>query len=167
MTPHDLLVVEADRMLARLVRFCHLGQAHGVAPTARLAPDMFDLAEQITIAARFPLRGAYPLAGLPLPPDAPEDHTWDGLRRTVERDRRALAEITPERIAAAAVTRVRFEAGQTMLDLGVEEFVHRLIVPNMQFHTAMAYAILRAQGVPLGKGDFDGLHVYAAGFSFV
>jgi hypothetical protein len=31
----------------------------------------------------------------------------------------------------------------------------------------MAYAIARAAGVPLSKGDFDGYHQYPDGFSFV
>jgi len=40
-------------------------------------------------------------------------------------------------------------------------------MPNFFFHLCMAYALLRAQGVPLGKPDFDGWHRYAPGFSFV
>ena len=30
----------------------------------------------------------------------------------------------------------------------------------------MVYAVLRADGVAIGKADFDGLHAYPEGFSF-
>ena len=37
-----------------------------------------------------------------------------------------------------------------------ETYVHRISVPNFYFHVTSAYAILRHNGVPLGKGDFTG-----------
>ncbi|WP_316013831.1 DUF1993 family protein [Roseobacter sp. HKCCA0434] len=167
MTPHDLLVVEADRTLARLVRFCHLGVETGVSPYATLAPDMFALSDQILIAARFPLRGAFPLAGRPIPSDRTTEGGLVDVARIVESYRVTLASITPADIRTAEVDTVRVEAGDAILDLSVDALVHRFILPNMLFHAAMAYAILRGEGVPLGKGDFDGLHVYAPGFSFL
>lgn len=167
MTPHDHLVVEADRTLARLVRFCEVGRDHGVDPAARLADDMFDVADQIGIAARFPLRGAYPLAGLPIPDDRAHGGTWDGLARVVEAYRHDLTSVSAEMIRAAGVRTVTCIAGDAELTLDPDALVHRFIVPNMLFHAAMAYAILRAAGAPLGKGDFDGLHVYRPGFRFV
>ena len=39
-------------------------------------------------------------------------------------------------------------------------------MPNFFFHLTMGYAALRAAGVPLGKADFDGFHVYPEGFEF-
>lgn len=35
-------------------------------------------------------------------------------------------------------------------------YVHAFAIPNFYFHLAMAYAILRMKGVPLGKLDFLG-----------
>lgn len=154
-------------MLTHLVRFAILGADHGVPPDATLAPDMFPLLDQIMIAARFPLRGAYPLAGLPIPEQEPHDGTLRNVAVAVENYRQILRAIDVDRIAAAGIAEVRFRAGQADLTLASAPFVHQFILPNMYFHASMAYAILRAQGVPLGKGDFDGLHSYAPDFSFV
>lgn len=37
---------------------------------------------------------------------------------------------------------------------------------NFFFHYSMVYAIARQAGVPVGKADFDGYHLYPHGFSF-
>jgi uncharacterized protein len=44
--------------------------------------------------------------------------------------------------------------------LPAPEFLLQYGLPNFLFHVTTAYAILRAQGVPVGKGDFDGFHAY-------
>jgi hypothetical protein len=44
--------------------------------------------------------------------------------------------------------------------------LHLFGMPNFLFHTSLAFAILRAQGVEIGKADFDGLHDYPPGFRF-
>ncbi len=39
-------------------------------------------------------------------------------------------------------------------------------MPNFLFHLSMGFAVLRAGGLEIGKGDFDGLHEYPRGFRF-
>ena len=51
-------------------------------------------------------------------------------------------------------------AGEAALEQGAADYVARFALPNLLFHLAIAYAALRAGGVPLGKADFDGLHRY-------
>ncbi len=43
---------------------------------------------------------------------------------------------------------------------GVDDFVWRYVLPNAGFHAAMVHALLRANGVPVGKSDFEGHPVY-------
>ena len=43
-----------------------------------------------------------------------------------------------------------------------ETYIHRISVPNFYFHVTTAYAILRHNGVPLGKMDFVGVKDFAA-----
>ena len=40
------------------------------------------------------------------------------------------------------------------------DFLHLYGLPNFFFHMNMAYANLRAQGMEIGKADYDGLHGY-------
>ncbi|MCG7587734.1 DUF1993 family protein [Photobacterium sp. OFAV2-7] len=47
------------------------------------------------------------------------------------------------------------------------EFIHQYILPNFYFHISMVYAIAKSKGVVLSKADFDGIHSYPSGFSFV
>lgn len=43
---------------------------------------------------------------------------------------------------------------------------HTFAWPNFVFHLSMVCASDRAKGVPLSKGDYDGIHGYPLGFSF-
>ena len=51
---------------------------------------------------------------------------------------------------------MRFEIGQKRLDFTAEDFLLSFSQPNFYFHATMAYAILRARGVPVGKLDYLG-----------
>lgn len=52
------------------------------------------------------------------------------------------------------------QAGQATVTLPGEAFLSQYALPNFFFHLTSAYALLRQQGVPLGKADFDGWHRY-------
>jgi len=51
---------------------------------------------------------------------------------------------------------MRFEIGEKRLDFVAEDFLLSFSQPNFYFHATMAYAILRAKGVPVGKIDYLG-----------
>lgn len=133
---------------------------------ARLAPDMFSAAQQVATAAGFALRVAYPLAGRDVPGDA--DHGLDriGLGRRIVAAKLALDALPPEAFAGAERRRIRHRAGFAELDQSGAEYLHLFGMPNFIFHTTMAFAVLRAQGIEIGKADFDGLHDYPHGFRF-
>ena len=80
---------------------------------------------------------------------------------------RAAPIATPRRIADGPPGRLCHDrAGFADIVLPADEYLNLYILPNFYFHFGMAYAIARSQGAPLGKGDFDGSHSYAPGFSF-
>lgn len=58
-------------------------------------------------------------------------------------------------------------AGHECIELTQSQFIYQYIIPNFMFHMSMVYAIARSAGVALSKGDFDGIHSYPKGFSFV
>jgi hypothetical protein len=133
---------------------------------ARLAPDMFTCGQQIATASGFALRTAFPLAGLPLPAldEPPPDRA--GLARRIDDTQTALASLDPAAFVDAAARRIRHRAGFADLEQDGADYLHLFGMPNFLFHTTMAFAILRAQGLDIGKADFDGLHDYPPGFRF-
>jgi uncharacterized protein len=129
---------------------------------ARLAPDMLPLATQVEIAANFALRTCYPLAGLSLPAYPPSAHTFTGLQAYVSQVLQMISTLPTEAFDAAAERQLESRAGQALVRLPAADFVLHYALPNFFFHTSMAYAILRQQGVPVGKQDFDSFHRYPA-----
>lgn len=127
---------------------------------ARLAPDMLPLETQVVIAANFTLRAAFPLAGEPVPPFGEFAAGVPGLRARIERAASLLRALDPARFADAASRTLQSQAGDALVRLPAAAFLFEYALPNFFFHLAVAYAILRSQGVPLGKADFDGFHAY-------
>jgi hypothetical protein len=58
------------------------------------------------------------------------------------------------------------KAGFAELVLPANEFLYQYAMPNFFFHLSMVYAIAKQSGLCLSKADFDGYHIYPAGFSF-
>jgi uncharacterized protein len=140
-------------------------QQLGTLLNAALAPHMFNLTQQVTTAASFAVRTCYPLAGLAVPAlaDSPED--MESLLAWVRHCHTALEPLAPTDFDTART--IKTQAGDAQLSMPASEFLHLYAVPNFLFHLSMAYAILRREGIPLGKGDFDGFHRYAPDFHFV
>lgn len=126
---------------------------------ARIA-DAFPAGQQFATAAGFALRIACPLAGREVP-DLPQAL---GPRLAVARA--MLGAMQAAEFEGAEARVIRHQAGFAVLEQSGSEFLHLYGLPNFFFHLTMGYAALRAAGVPLGKADFDGFHVYPADFSF-
>lgn len=133
-----------------------------------LTPGMFDLGQQVQIAAGFALRCVAPLIGRDLPaPGEGDAQDFAALRRRVAQVQSLLGHLGPEDFVLGNEDAVQTQAGEAMLSMPARDFVLSYAMPNFFFHLCMAYALMRAQGVPLGKPDFDGWHRYAPGFAFV
>jgi hypothetical protein len=126
---------------------------------ARIA-DAFPARRQFETAAGFALRVACPLAGREVP-DLPQAL---GPRLAVARA--MLGAMTPAEFEGAEARIIRHRAGFAEIEQTGTEFLYLYGLPYFFFHLTMGYAALRAAGVPLGKGDFDGFHSYPVDFSF-
>jgi hypothetical protein len=133
---------------------------------ARLAPDMFTAAQQVATAAGFALRVAYPLAGREVPPSADLGLDRIGLGRRIAAARTSLAALDRAEFEGAASRRIRHRAGFAELDQTGDDYLHLFGMPNFMFHVSMTFAVLRAEGLEIGKAEFDGLHDYPHGFRF-
>jgi hypothetical protein len=81
---------------------------------------------------------------------------YAGLQALVRDAQERLNKFTPEQINAREGAEVTFRVGDHTLPFTAEHFVLSFSLPNFHFHSATAYNILRAKGVPLGKRDYMG-----------
>ena len=132
----------------------------------RLAPHAFTAAEHLATAHGFSVRTVFPLLGRAIPDVADETTDRDGLARFGRELRELLDGIDVADFAGASTRVVRHTAGEAELAQDATTFVTLFALPNFFFHLGTAFAILRAGGADIGKADFDGQHVYAAGFRF-
>jgi len=123
---------------------------------ARLAPDMFALARQVQIAADTARNGAAKLAGVE-PPSHPDTETsFPELKARIASVQAYLKTFTPEQIDAAASGVVKMKMRGAEISLPGTDYLFGFVLPNLYFHATTAYAILRHNGVPVGKHDFLG-----------
>ncbi len=130
----------------------------------RLSPDMFPLCVQVEIVASFALRSCCPIAGVDVSSYCREVKSFTNLRAQLEDTLHYLASLDERQSNLEVV--IADMAGPAPISMKAEDFLMRFAYPNFYFHLGMVYAIARSRGVPLTKGDFDGLHQYPPGFSF-
>ena len=121
----------------------------------RLAPDQFAFVRQVQVACDTAKAAASRLSGKEAPAHADTEATFDELRGRVKSVIGYLdgfSEKDFEGAATRVITQPRWE-GKTMT--GADYFLEHA-QPNFFFHMAHAYAILRHNGVPLGKRDYLG-----------
>ncbi|RZV99233.1 MAG: DUF1993 family protein [Rhodobacteraceae bacterium] len=137
---------------------------------AALAPDMFTCAEQLRTVGIFALRCTYTLIGQDWPKDmlGPEfPQGADGLDARLAKAHDQIRALTPADFDGAEARRISHVAGDAQLTQSGANYLRLFALPNLWFHLSMAFAVARAQGLAVGKADYDGWHQYAPGFSFV
>jgi hypothetical protein len=126
-----------------------------VFPTLRLAPDQFPLARQVQIACdTVKLTAAY-LTGKPAQPQEDNETTIEQLQVRIRSIITLLDGLTAadfEGAAGRVVSQPRWK-GEWMTG---EDYFIQHSVPNFYFHLTTAYAILRHNGVAIGKRDYLG-----------
>ena len=123
----------------------------------RLFPDMFPLSRQVQIATDTMTRGAARLAGTDLP-SFPDVET--SFAQLIERSQKANAYVQAASADAMngrtqTVVNIPVGGGQEM-PMTCAAYLQSFVFPNVYFHAATAYNILRHNGVALGKMDFIG-----------
>jgi hypothetical protein len=123
---------------------------------ARLFPDMFPLSRQVQIATDIARGCVARLAGNEPAKYEDNEKSFDDL---IARTTRAIGDITTVDAAAleGAATRelTRPIGGKPHTFTGLS-YLLQFATPNVYFHTATTYDILRHNGIPLGKSDYIG-----------
>jgi hypothetical protein len=122
---------------------------------AQLAPDMFPLSRQVSIACRMSWEAFSLLSGRPRPAMEPIGDTLEDLKGRIAETVRNLESVREEDFAGAAARRIVLPLqGEMEVEFSGSEFLRDWSLPNIYFHLTTAYAILRHKGVELGKADF-------------
>ena len=122
---------------------------------ARLAPDMFALPRQIQIASDSAKGAAAKLTGTDAPAMADTETSFAELKERCAKTIAYLQGVDAAAFDAGASREVelKFPNGGGMRFDGTT-YLAGFVVPNFYFHASMVYAILRAQGVEIGKFDY-------------
>ena len=121
----------------------------------RLAPDMKPLIYQVQSACDYVKGGAAWLAGQKPPRHEDNEQTIAELRARI-RKTVDFARSLPEASYADAENQKISLSWAPGKVLGGKDYLLQMIVPNVYFHIAMVYAVLRHGGVDVGKMDFLG-----------
>lgn len=128
---------------------------------ARLAPDMFPLTRQIQIATDGVKGCAARLAGLDVPSFPDTETTFPELKDRINKTIAFLKSVTASQIDGTEDKTVELKYGDSVRKFVGQPYLVNFVIPNFYFHVGMAYAILRNQGVELGKMDFLGTGLWA------
>jgi uncharacterized protein len=121
----------------------------GVLMTGRLAPDMKPFIYQVQSACDYVKAAAAWLSGQTPPKHEDNEQTIDELRARIRKT------VAFAQYAGASERKVSLSWAPGKV-LGGEDYLLQMTIPNTFFHIAMAYAILRQNGVDIGKMDFLG-----------
>ena len=150
-------------MLANLSHILDKGEAHAQArkfdPTVllqyRLAPDMLPFTRQVLIACDGPKNGIARISGVEAPKFDDTEATFPELKARIQKTLDYLASVPADRIDGTEDKEITFPVGRDKTrTMTGEAYLKHWVLANFHFHITMAYAILRHNGVELGKSDY-------------
>ena len=158
------VIAAFDTMLANLDKWLETATTHAqgkgfepdVLAQARLAPDQYALVQQVQSACDSAKFAAAYMSGTPAPSHPDTEQTMAELRARVRTCRAYLAGFKPADFAEGEQRPVS-PAWMQGNSVRGDRYMHRVGIPNFYFHVTTAYAILRPNGVPLGKQDYIGI----------
>jgi hypothetical protein len=160
---HDDALRLFDKTLRNLEQWMDKAATHAKAKNfevdvlaqARLAPDAYSFVRQVQSACDQAKYAAAYLAGKQPPSHPDTEQTFDELRQRIEKCL-AFIESVPAKDLAGAEDRKVSPSWLGGRWLRGDDYLVHVAIPNFFFHATMAYAILRHNGVDLGKMDFIG-----------
>jgi hypothetical protein len=151
--------------LRALCKVLEKGEAFAVAkkidPTIllqmRLAPDMFPLVRQVQIATDLAKNGLARLASTEPPRFEDSESTIGELTSRVVKTIDFLKSLDRKQIESSSDREILFPLGPAKKgEMKGADYLSHYIIPNVNFHCAAAYLILRHCGVEVGKLDYLG-----------
>ncbi|MGB4074451.1 DUF1993 domain-containing protein [Pseudomonas sp.] len=123
---------------------------------ARLAPDMFPLVRQVQIATDSVKGCAARLAGVDVPSFPDTESSFAQLQERLQKTQAFLNSCSAAQIDGSETMRIVLNFPGQELKFSGQDYLVNFVLPNFYFHLTTAYAILRHNGLELGKMDFLG-----------
>ncbi|GAB4556001.1 MAG: DUF1993 family protein [Rhizobacter sp.] len=153
------------RKLGSLAKWIDKAEAHAQAKkfdgavylAARLAPDMLPFTKQIQIAcdgAKFCIAR---LAGVDAPKHEDHEATLAQLKERIASTLAFIQSVPEAQIVGTDDKDISVPRRDGAVSMKGEFYLNHYALPNFYFHVTTAYALLRHNGVELGKSDFLGL----------
>jgi uncharacterized protein len=155
------------QMLGGLQEVLRKAQAHAldkkIDPNAllqaRLYPDMFPLLRQVQVATDFAKSVSARLAGVEVPKVEDTEQTFDDLQARIATVLAFISGLDAGKFADAAGREIVTQAGTPKEKRFTgESYLLNYGLPHFFFHTTTCYAILRHNGVEVGKKDYIGTY---------
>ena len=163
-TLYQASVPQFIRMLGNLKGILEKAAAHAAAKkidesvllNARLFPDMFPLTRQVHIATDFARGTSARLSGVEPPAVEDKEQTFAELVARVDTAIAYVKSLPAAKFEGAETRQITRKVRGVDKSFAGADYLFQYSLPNFYFHLATTYAILRHNGVEVGKGDFVG-----------
>lgn len=121
----------------------------------RLAPDMLPFAAQIRIASDVAKLAVARISGVEAPKFEDNESTFADLRQRIAKTQAYLETVSADKLDGREEVEITFPVGRDKTrTMKGEAYLKHWALPNFFFHITTAYALLRHNGVDLGKSDY-------------
>jgi hypothetical protein len=164
---HSASVPVFKQLLGGLATILDKAQAHTEAKhldpsaltEARLFPDMFPLRRQVQIACDFARGVSARLAGVELPKFEDNEQTLQELHGLIERSIAFIDSLDPAHFDTAAQRQIVTRPGTPKeRHFSGHDYLYSYGLPQFFFHITTSYALLRHNGLEIGKRDYMGAY---------
>lgn len=122
----------------------------------RLFPNMLPFASQVRIACDMVKGAGARLAGIDPPKFADDEKTFEELIARVQKTLDFIGTLTAAQIDGSEAREISLVSPRGTMKFTGQNYLFQFVLPNLYFHSATAYNILRHNGVEVGKNDFLG-----------
>jgi len=152
-----------QHMLRNLIHILDKGEANArarkfdpaVLAGSRLAPDMLPFTRQVLIACDAAKLGVARISGREAPKFEDTESTFEELRVRIRKTLDYLDTVPPSALDGTEDKEITFPVGrEATRTMNAQAYLTTWALPNFFFHVTTAYALLRHNGVDVGKADY-------------
>jgi hypothetical protein len=162
---YEISVPVFIRNLKVLQQLLEKGQAHAAGKEAaltesRLIADMYPLTFQVQSACDTAKFHVVRVCGIENVVMEDKEKTFPELQERIAKTIALLEAVKPDSMDGKEIQEVKgIKRNGVVVPLNGKQYTLEFSVPNFFFHVAMTYALLRKEGVDVGKNDFLGAYL--------